>query len=31
MPFASGDGKVDIEDLKVFVAEWEEQNPPAQP
>ncbi len=22
-PFAWGDGKVDIEDLKVFIAEWE--------
>jgi len=26
-----GDGKVDIEDLKVFMAEWEKANPPAQP
>ena len=30
-PFAWGDGIVDIEDLKVFTAEWEKQNPPAQP
>jgi hypothetical protein len=30
-PFAWGDGKVDIEDVKVFIAEWEKQNPPAQP
>jgi len=30
-PYAWGDGKVDIEDVKVFVAEWEKQNPPAQP
>ena len=26
-PFAWGDGKVDIEDVKVFVAEWEKVNP----
>jgi hypothetical protein len=26
-----GDGVVDIEDLKVFTAEWEKANPPAQP
>jgi Tol biopolymer transport system component len=30
-PMPWGDGKVDIEDLKVFIAEWEKQNPPAQP
>jgi len=30
-PYAWGDGKVDIEDLKVFTAEWEKQTPPAQP
>jgi len=30
-PFAWGDGKVDIEDLKVFIAEWEKANPPVQP
>ncbi len=30
-PYAWGDGKVDIEDLKAFTAEWERQNPPAQP
>jgi len=29
-PFAWGDGIVDIEDLKVFIAEWEKQNPPVQ-
>jgi hypothetical protein len=28
-PMPWGDGQVDIEDLKVFVAEWEKQNPPA--
>lgn len=27
----SADGKVDIEDLKVFIAEWEKENAPAQP
>ena len=30
-PMPWGDGKVDIEDLKVFMAEWEKENPPAQP
>jgi hypothetical protein len=30
-PMPWGDGKVDIEDLKVFVAEWEKENPPAEP
>jgi hypothetical protein len=30
-PYAWGDGKVDIEDVKVFIAEWEKANPPAQP
>jgi len=30
-PCAWGDGKVDIEDLKVFIAQWEKANPPAQP
>lgn len=30
-PMPWGDGKVDIEDLKVFVTEWEKENPPAQP
>jgi hypothetical protein len=30
-PYAWGDGKVDIEDLKVFIAEWEKESPPAQP
>lgn len=30
-PYAWGDGKVDIQDLKAFVAEWEKQNPPSQP
>jgi len=30
-PMPWGDGKVDIEDLKVFTAEWEKANPPAQP
>jgi hypothetical protein len=30
-PMPWGDGKVDIEDLKVFTAEWEKENPPAQP
>jgi hypothetical protein len=26
-----GDGKVDIEDLKVFMTYYEKENPPAQP
>jgi len=26
-----GDGKVDIEDLKVFMTEWEKENPPVKP
>jgi serine/threonine protein kinase/Tol biopolymer transport system component len=26
-PYAWGDGKVDIEDVKVFIAEWEKQSP----
>ena len=26
-PYAWGDGKVDIEDLKAFMAEWEKENP----
>ncbi|HNS19887.1 MAG TPA: hypothetical protein PKH24_05280 [Sedimentisphaerales bacterium] len=26
-PYAWGDGKVDVEDLKVFIAEWEKENP----
>jgi hypothetical protein len=30
-PMPWGDGKVDIEDLKVFTAEWEKENPPIQP
>ena len=33
-PFAWGDGKVDIEDLKVFIAEWEKAmaaEPQAEP
>ena len=25
----NADSKVDIEDLKVFIAEWEKENPPA--
>ncbi len=29
-PYAWGDGKVDVEDLKAFIAEWEKQDPPAQ-
>ena len=29
-PMPWGDGVVDIEDVKVFVAEWEKANPPAQ-
>jgi len=29
-PYAWGDGKVDIEDLKVFIAEWEKVNPPTE-
>jgi hypothetical protein len=27
----AGDGKVDIEDLKVFMTHYEKANPPAQP
>jgi hypothetical protein len=27
----NADGKADIEDLKIFIAEWEKENPPAQP
>ncbi len=30
-PYAWGDGKVDIEDLKAFTTEWEKQTLPAQP
>ena len=30
-PMPWGDGKVDIEDFKVFMAEWEKQNPPVKP
>jgi len=30
-PYAWGDGVVDIEDLKVFITEWEKENQPAQP
>lgn len=30
-PFAWGDGKVDIEDLKVFITEWEKETAAAQP
>ncbi len=30
-PMPWGDGKVDIEDLKVFMTEWEKENPPAKP
>ena len=30
-PYAWGDGKVDIEDLKAFIAQWEKQTPPKQP
>jgi hypothetical protein len=30
-PYAWGDGKVDIEDLKAFIAEWEKENSTPQP
>ena len=30
-PYAWGDGKVGIEDLKAFIAEWEKENPAVQP
>jgi len=30
-PMPWGDGKVDVEDLKVFIAEWEKENPSTQP
>ena len=30
-PYAWGDGKVDIEDLEVFMTWYEKENPPAQP
>jgi hypothetical protein len=30
-PYAWGDGRVDIEDLKAFIAEWEKENPAAEP
>jgi len=30
-PFAWGDGKLDIEDLKVFMTYYEKENPPAKP
>jgi hypothetical protein len=30
-PMPWGDGKVDMEDLKVLMAEWESQNPPVKP
>jgi hypothetical protein len=30
-PMPWGDGKVDIEDLKVFMAAWEKENPPMKP
>jgi hypothetical protein len=30
-PMPWGDGKVDIEDLKVCITEWEKENTAAQP
>jgi len=30
-PFPWGDGKVDFEDMKIFMAEWEKANSPAKP